>query len=429
MPNISLRPDLRTSGGEVNDVVLNGKYAGTLTLVYREGDRISGSIQLDKESMSPSDKEAVIEFTQHYVQSLIDALNVEDCDVLVTYSKYDHVIATDHNIGEVTEMVEDAFEYEDEEDDYGYYTSMDDEGEMLLDLDGDEDEAVYFELVIVGESRNKVEYHVYSDTEVLVAEALMTISGSDVIGEVNWMYPPEEQESDAVADLIVSDFDDNEIDTFLIDMEYEGEIFDTIELTHRDLLDAQDTLYDLAANDDEEDETAYYADDEDEDDDELIYYTDDDDDDDYAYYADDDDDDEDLEVVEIYSLDDEDDDYTSEEIDDELTMYADDDDDELAEEDYTVVLARDDQDVLTYEIYQQSYGGLPIGTATVDISTHQITGFIDFREPGNGSDREFIATMLMQELDKERDYDSVNFTMMYNNETIDEVMFELDQYH
>ncbi|MFD2613219.1 hypothetical protein [Paenibacillus gansuensis] len=447
MLNISLRPDLRTSGGEVNDVVLNGRYAGTLTLVYREGDRISGSIQLDKESMSAREKEAVIEFTQHYVQSLIDALNVDECDVLVTYSRYDHVIATDRNIGEISRWVDEDDDdaalteelYFDDEDEDADYDDM-----YAYDAEDSDVEEVYFELVIVGESRNQVEYHVYSDTQVLVAEAFMTIYGSDVSGEINWMYPPEEEEIDAVADLIVSDFDENEIDTFVLDVEFEGELIDTIELTHKDLLDAQETISDLALDDDEDDDDeygleyyadddddeeiiVYYADDDDVDDDDDFYYADDDDDDDYAYYADDDDDEE---VEEIYTIGDSDDDldYYADDEDDELTaMYAD-DEAEIDEEDYTVVMARDDGDVLTYEIYQQSYGGLPIGTATMDISTQQITGFIDFREPGNGDDREFIATMLMQELDKERDYDSVNITMMYNDEPIDEVMFEVD-YH
>ena len=84
------------------------------------------------------------------------------------------------------------------------------------------------------------------------------------------------------------------------------------------------------------------------------------------------------------------------------------------------MLVRDDKDVLTYEIYQQSRGGLPIGTATVDISHRQLTGFIDFREPGGADDRELIAMLLMEELDKEKEYDSFNVSMMVKNRLIDE---------
>jgi hypothetical protein len=98
-------------------------------------------------------------------------------------------------------------------------------------------------------------------------------------------------------------------------------------------------------------------------------------------------------------------------------------------DDYSVVLVRDDKDVLTYEIYQQSRGGLPIGTATVDISHRQLTGFIDFRETGGIDDRELIAMLLMEELDKEKDYDSFNVSMMVKNRLVDEILFESEKLH
>ncbi|CRF29119.1 Uncharacterised protein [Mycobacterium tuberculosis] len=72
---------------------------------------------------------------------------------------------------------------------------------------------------------------------------------------------------------------------------------------------------------------------------------------------------------------------------------------------------------------------MPIGTATVDISERQLTGFIDFREPGTTDDRELIATMLMEELDKEKDYEAINLTMMHNNRLIEEVLFETEYVH
>jgi hypothetical protein len=98
-------------------------------------------------------------------------------------------------------------------------------------------------------------------------------------------------------------------------------------------------------------------------------------------------------------------------------------------DDYSVVLVRDDGDALTYEIYQQTRGGLPIGTATVDISRRQLTGFIDFRDPAGAGDRELIAMLLMEELDKEKDYDSFNVAMKVKNRVIDEILFENEPVH
>jgi hypothetical protein len=358
MANIVLRPDLRTSGGEVNDILLRGKYAGTLTLVYREGVRISGSIQLEKESLSRKDKDSVVEFAQEYVQSLIDALDVSESDVVVTYSEFDHIIATDNNVGTIREFVQnfDGDDLEDiDDDDYDYveedsrFDDIDPSGADTVEMEDDAD-AVYYELVNVGENKNRVEYHVYDKKQEWIAEAFITIYDADIVGEVNWMTYPSDDLVESITDLLVSDFDDDQIETIVLDMNYQGELFETIELAHEDLIDYIDEF-------------------------------------------------------------------------DEQLQGAD------VDEDYSIVLSRDDGDTLTYDIYQQSHGGLPIGNATIDISQKQITGFIDFREPGSSEDREMIATVLMRELDKEKDYDTFSLTMLYQNEPIDELMFESDRVH
>src|SRR5690554_6051211 len=110
MAQIILRPEFRTSGGEVSDLELDGKYAGTVTLIYRESDRLIGSIQLDKAMLSQHEKKQVVEWSDDYVHSLADALNVEECEVLVTYAKFDHIVTSfDANLDESVD-----YELEDE---------------------------------------------------------------------------------------------------------------------------------------------------------------------------------------------------------------------------------------------------------------------------------------------------------------------------
>jgi hypothetical protein len=348
MPSIMLRPDLKTAGGEVSDIMRDGEFVGTLTLVYREADRLSGSVQLEQGSLSASDKQEVLTFMQTYVQNLIDALKVKQCDVLVTYSDYDHIIATQETlqtpIGEPFLLEDEDFEW------VGDPTRLDDidpDGFDEMEMTEETDEEFPYELVIVAENRKGVEYHVYDQESELIAEARVQIYGTDVVGEVDWKFDPFEEEMELVCELIVSDIDENEVDTIVLHMKLDEEIIETIELTHEDLLE------------------------------------------------------------------------------DEMELVS----DEPSREDYTVILARDDGDTLTYEIYQQSYGGLPIGTATVDISYRQLTGFIDFREPGTADDRELIATLLLEELDKEKEYETVNLSMLYRNKLIDEVLFENVQLH
>ncbi|HEX7057327.1 MAG TPA: hypothetical protein VF260_09065, partial [Bacilli bacterium] len=97
---------------------------------------------------------------------------------------------------------------------------------------------------------------------------------------------------------------------------------------------------------------------------------------------------------------------------------------EFAEfEDFSVVLVRDDGDALTYDIYRQSRGGLPVGTAMVDINSREMTGYIDFYERSCAEERETIASLLMRELEKEREFKSLHLTMIYQNEPFAELQF------
>jgi hypothetical protein len=374
---IMLRPDLKTSGGEIHDILLNGRYAGNMTLVYREHDRVGGAVQLDRSSLTETDKEEVVGFVRNYIQDLIMAVRAVDCDVIVTNSPYDHIIATNHDeAGRLKEMDDEDDEYElfadddivDDEDDFGDALSFGyDEEPLIGDEDADnldriemtgrnrgrvvrdvsEEKAAYYELVIVGESRNKVEYHVYDEQMEWLAEAMFHTRGTDAYGEIHFMFSPSEDEIEAITDLVVSDFDEEEIDTFDIRVLHEGLELEHIELTHEDLVD-----------------TPSFA--------------------------------------------------IGEEAD---------------ENDFTVALVRDDGDMLTYEIYHQQRGGLPIGTATVDIANRQLSGFIDFRDPCSEEEREVIATLLMRELDKEKEYKTLNLSVMHRNEKIDELLFESEPVH
>ncbi|MBD0381075.1 hypothetical protein [Paenibacillus sedimenti] len=356
MASILLRPDLKTAGGEVCDIMCNEEFVGTLTLVYRESDRLTGSVQLEEQSISAEDKQQVYGFLQTYIQNLVDALGIRECEVLVTYSDYDFIIATDHAMQQpLSEWESKDYSEHDDEMDYEWvrdenrFDDIDPDNHDEVDMVEERKWQLGYELVIVSEKRNRVEYHIYDRESEMVAEAILHVYGTDVIGDIEWKFDPFDEEMDHVSELIVADFDEDETDTFIINMNYNGETIDTIELTHIDLLEEEDSIWS------------------------------------------------DLQTPN--------------------------------RDDYTVVLARDDGDTLTYEIYQQSHGGLPIGTATVDISERQLTGFIDFRHPGDSDDRELIATLLLEELDKEKEYETFNLSMLYRNKLIDEILFETEHIH
>lgn len=370
MTEVVIRPDMKTAGGEVNDIVWNNRFIGTMSLVYRETDRISGAIQLEQTTLPPHAKQQVAGELQLYVQSLMDAMRIQTCDVVVTYGEYDHIIATDTWDSSYTDVEED-FDYEaDELDDdrleddgftgQGQYRLTSPDENSFEAFASEEEEALgeageaerRHHLVIVAESRNTLEYHIYDEEMELLAEADLFLEEGEVSGTIHWLLEPDEEDLESVADLIVSDFDEDEVDSFVLQMEWNQDIIETIELMHEELLDDEDNL-----------------------------------------------------------------------------LFEDDGEPSFNRDDYAVSLARDDGDMLTYEIYQASYGGLPIGTATVDISERQLTGFIDFREPGSSDDREYIASLLMDELDKEKEFESFNVTMLFRNQPFEELMFENDTLH
>ena len=214
MRNIEIRPNMRTAGGEASDILMNGRFMGTLTLVYREGDRIAGSVQLEQESLEPADKQHVIAHVQHYIQALIDAVQAEACDVLVTYSSYDHVVMTDEEAG----------------DDY------------LSDAEFDEsdwvsDDSEDFELVLVSERQNRVHYLIYTADGDEAAEARLQFDRADIAGEVTWRFEPDDSAIETVTELLVSDYDEDTVDTFIIQHLHEDMLLETVDLTHERLLE------------------------------------------------------------------------------------------------------------------------------------------------------------------------------------------------
>ncbi|MDQ0057949.1 hypothetical protein [Paenibacillus harenae] len=337
MRNIEIRPNLKTTGGEFSDIMVGGRFAGTLALVYREGDRITGSVQLEKDSLKPADKQSVESYLKDYIQFFIHAVRAETCDVVMTFSHYDHIVTTDEvDYEEITEEFEPRDRHDYSERQHGFF-SEENEGST------EDWESAEYELVIVNKKRNRIVYHIYDYKRKWIAEALLSIDHADISGDVRWIFEPDDDEVQNITELLVTDFDEDTVDTFMINHKFDGELLETVELTHEDLLDNE------------------------------------------------------IEVPK--------------------------------EQDYSIVLARDDGDVLTYEIYQQNSRKMPIGTATVNIQHRRLTGFIDFRNRSNVNDAEVISSRLMQELDKEKDYSGLNLSLMYKNELVDELIFDNEPIH
>ncbi|TYP79493.1 hypothetical protein [Paenibacillus methanolicus] len=345
MRQIMLRPDLRTAGGEVSDILLDGRYVGTLTIVYREGDRAAGSAQLDEGVLPKSDKKEVIAFLQQYVQMFSNAVLAEHCDVLITYSGYDRIVS--FKDGLETDLANGYSSFTDEfptdEQDFDADDDEDDDEELEYEWQSS-DEDVSFELVVIEEDEESAEYHVYDDNDSRVAKIYLGIEEGQVSGDVNWKYEPDEDAVSFITELIIRDFDDKQMHGFQLRHLHKGTVIQTAEMTPDD-----------ADSDEDEDAFSWQA----------------------------------------------------------------------ADDLFEVVLVRDDGDALTYEIYDpEEDGNHPIGTATVDIHQRRLSGYIDFRDLIQVENAAEIAAILMRELDKERDYDGLNLSLMHRNEHLDDIVID-----
>lgn len=208
MSQISLQPEFVTSSGEACVIMLNDQFVGSLTLLYREEDRIWGSVQLDEEVLHEKDKVKIDRFILNYVEDMLDALAVPEGLITVTYSEYDHVITAEN------------------EDDLD---ELDELNEMEEIVPND------YQLTIVRETEHKVEYTVEDHHEQPVASANVYILESDVVGEISWHFEPTDDQINQLTKIFVSDFDQDVIDQVSLIMFYGEEEIATVELTHEDI--------------------------------------------------------------------------------------------------------------------------------------------------------------------------------------------------
>ncbi|WP_458126253.1 hypothetical protein [Paenibacillus sp. Z3-2] len=341
---VELVADLRTSGGEVQDVMVNGQYAGSLFVVYREGDRLSGSLQIDEESLPDDVEERIVEKVHAYVRSLADALEAAYYEVLVSCGSLHSVLHMPES--ESFWSSEDIIYDEESDDDKDSVETKVIPGAQAESFTyEDRDHVLEMEMISAGRS---ISTYLFNDVDGQgLAEASLKQYGADAQGEIHWYDEPDENQLEAAAELLVRELDEDIIDTITIRMWHQGNELETLEWIHRDFSEE-------------------YEDNDESDLDEL----------------------------------------------------------EVAEETCYVMLKRKDREFRVYELFLQERGGLPVGTATIDTSHSDLTGYIEYEVPGTSMQRKSLVEVLMQELDKEMEFDTLHLTMLYRNQIIDEARID-----
>ncbi|MBP1933937.1 hypothetical protein [Ammoniphilus resinae] len=184
MSDIQIQPELRTAGGEALSIHRDGEWIGDVYLIYRESDWLTGTIHLDEEYVDEEEIEEIASEIQPYITNLSFALNIVDYAIHLYHGQYS--------------LLEDYF-------DEGL---DDDEIEILV-----EDEKEY-ERWIVGQGEQGIEYQIYDEEKNLVAEAVVDIQGTRIVGEINFSEDPSEEEMENIEALLLKDYDHELIDQY-----------------------------------------------------------------------------------------------------------------------------------------------------------------------------------------------------------------------
>jgi|GEM_PF-4472147 len=184
MSDIQIQPELRTAGGEALSVHRDGEWIGDVFLIYRENDWLTGTIHLDEDYVNAEELEEIAGEIQPYITNLSFALNIVDYAIHLYHGQYS--------------LLEDYFD-----------EGLDDDEMEVLVQNGLE-----YERWIVGQGEQGIEYQIYDEEKNLVAEAVVDIQGTRIIGEINFTEDPSEEEMENIEALLLKDYDHELIDQY-----------------------------------------------------------------------------------------------------------------------------------------------------------------------------------------------------------------------
>ncbi|MDI3329050.1 MAG: hypothetical protein QJR06_10885 [Alicyclobacillaceae bacterium] len=89
---VVLRPELRTSGGECLGIFVDERWVGDAYLIYRTGDLMTGTIQLDSGKLEERQVSRVVRQVRDYIAGVAGALNIDEASVVMMYGDVDPVL-------------------------------------------------------------------------------------------------------------------------------------------------------------------------------------------------------------------------------------------------------------------------------------------------------------------------------------------------
>lgn len=183
MSEIIFKPELRTNGGEATSIYSGGRWVGDMYLVYRERDILTGTVNLDANTISAKKASRISGHIHQYIEHLGASLNISREDVNVVFGDY-------------------------------------------IPKSLVEQRATNWSVSVVNEDQDGIHYDVIDRNGELTARAIVELVGTDLKGSIVFRDDPDTEMVDEVVDVIVSRFDRELLDSVQFNVEKGAELQD-----------------------------------------------------------------------------------------------------------------------------------------------------------------------------------------------------------
>ncbi|MGZ4112034.1 MAG: hypothetical protein ACXVP5_06295 [Tumebacillaceae bacterium] len=236
MKNVVLKPELRTPGGETVSIYCDDEWAGDLYLVYREGDILTGTMQIDTSKVSEHELDAVSDEVRAYVEHLNSALGVQDSSVVMMYGDISSVVEMEPYHVAAEEVIVDADIEDDmvedfyEDDEEGVYVAEQDLYEDDVQTDSE------FHLSVAYKNGEHTKYHLHDEGHNAVGVISVDEIAENVSGRVEFWDMPDEDQTADVARMLAREFSDGGTEQISFTMNYQDQHLGDMHLESRDYL-------------------------------------------------------------------------------------------------------------------------------------------------------------------------------------------------
>ncbi|WP_018130643.1 hypothetical protein [Effusibacillus pohliae] len=227
MTVVSLKPELRTAGGETVSIYCDDDWAGDVYLVYREGDLLTGTVQIDTGKVSERNLEYVLDEVRTYISHLAAALNITTSSVVMMHGDIEQIL-------EIEPLDHD--DPEDERLDGTYETDLDSDNvfDELHMAEDPEPEMEEYHLSLVSDEGNHAKYELHDDFDNVIGMVAVDEIGDSVTGRVDFWVEPDKGEPEQVAEMLFHTFKNDSVNQISFTMNYEDQHIADMYLEHKD---------------------------------------------------------------------------------------------------------------------------------------------------------------------------------------------------